>query len=190
MAHKKTYETKFKRRAEGKTDYAKRLKLVKSKKVRFVVRKTNTRILAQAIMFELKGDKTIATADSRDLTKYGFYGTNNTPSAYLTGLLLGKKISNKIKEGVLDIGRKTASHGSVVFACAKGINDGGVKVPLNESAIPSEDRINGKTLDEYSKKLGDKSNTVFAKYVKAKITPGEINKAFEKAKSEINKVKE
>ncbi|NMA44228.1 MAG: 50S ribosomal protein L18 [Candidatus Diapherotrites archaeon] len=189
MAHKKTYETKFKRRAEGKTDYEKRLKLVKSKKVRFVVRKTNTRIIAQAIMFELKGDKTIATADSKELTKYGFYGTNNTPSAYLTGLLLGKKISNKIKEGVLDIGRKTASHGSVVFACAKGINDGGVKVPLSEKAVPSEERINATTLDEYAKKLGENANTVFANYAKAKITPGEINKAFEKAKSEIQKVK-
>ena len=188
MAHKKTYETKFKRRAEGKTDYEKRLKLVKSKKVRFVVRKTNTRIISQAIMFELKGDKTIATADSKELTKYGFYGTNNTPSAYLTGLLLGKKISNKIKEGVLDIGRKTASHGSVVFACAKGINDGGVKVPLSKR-VPSEERINATTLDEYAKKLGENANTVFANYAKAKITPGEINKAFEKAKSEIQKVK-
>ncbi len=189
MAHKKTYETKFKRRAEGKTDYEKRLKLVKSKKIRFVVRKTNTRIIAQAVLFELKGDKTIATADSKELIKYGFYGTNNTPSAYLTGLLLGKKISSKIKEGVLDIGRKTASHGSVVFACAKGINDGGVKVPLSDNAVPDEKRINASTLDDYAKKLGDKANTVFSKYIQAKITPGEINKAFEKAKNEISKVK-
>lgn len=190
MATKRTYETKFKRRAQGKTDYAKRLALVRSKKTRFVVRKTNTRIIAQAVQFELKGDKTIASVDSRDLIKYGFYGTNNTPSAYLVGYLLGKKIGSKAKEGVLDMGRKTATQGSVIFACVKGINDAGVKIPIGSSAVPKEERLNGKALDDYAKKLGEKANVVFSKYIESKITPGEINKAFEKAKTEITKVKE
>jgi len=189
MAHKSTFETKFKRRAEGKTDYQKRLHLVTSKKVRFVVRKTNKRILVQAVEFGLKGDKTIASADSNDLKQYGFYGTNNTPSAYLVGYLIGKRISSKITKGVLDMGRKTATKGSVVFACAKGINDAGVKVPLSSEAVPSEERISGKTLDDYAKKLGEKANTSFSGYVAAKVTPGEINKAFESAKAEIAKVK-
>jgi len=189
MATKKTYETKFKRRAEGKTDYAKRLALVKSKKTRFVVRKTNTRIIAQAVAFELKGDKTIASVDSKELTKYGFYGTNNTPSSYLVGYLLGKKISGKVKEGVLDMGRKTASSGSVIFACVKGLNDAGINVPVGANSVPKEERLNGKSLDDYAKKLGDKASVVFSKYAEAKITPGEINKAFEKAKAEISKVK-
>jgi large subunit ribosomal protein L18 len=189
MAHKSTYEIKFKRRASGRTDYQKRLHLVSSKKVRFVVRKTDKRILAQAVEFGLKGDKTLASADSNDLKEFGFYGTNNTPSAYLVGYLIGKRVASKVKEGVLDMGRKTATKGSVVFACAKGINDAGVKVPLSPEAVPSEERMNGKTLDDYAKKLGDKASATFSGYVNAKITPGEINKAFEKAKAEIAKVK-
>ena len=35
MAQKSTFKTKFRRRQEGKTDYKKRLALVKSKKIRF-----------------------------------------------------------------------------------------------------------------------------------------------------------
>ncbi|MFA6399822.1 MAG: 50S ribosomal protein L18, partial [archaeon] len=83
-----TYETKFRRRKEGKTDYSKRLALVRSRKIRIVVRKTNTRIIAQAVKFDPKGDITIASVDSTDLEQFGWYGTNNTPSAYLVGFYL------------------------------------------------------------------------------------------------------
>jgi len=182
-----TYETPFRRRKEGKTDYSKRLALVKSRKLRIVVRKTNSRIIAHAVKFDPKGDITIACVDSIDLKKFGWYGTNNTPSAYLAGFYLGKKIG--AQACVLDIGRKHPSHGSVIFAVVKGAADAGVLVPFNASAVPSEDRLNGKMLDEYAKKLGDKAKVMFSKYIKAGITPGEFSKAFEKAKSEIAKVK-
>jgi large subunit ribosomal protein L18 len=182
-----TYETPFRRRKEGKTDYQKRLALVRSRKIRIVVRKTNTRIIAQAMKFDPKGDTTVASADSIDLEKFGWYGTNNTPSAYLAGYLLGKKLG--AEACVLDIGRKHPSHGSVIFAVAKGAFDAGTKVPFDPVAVPSEERLNGKMLDEYSKKLGDKAKVMFSKYIKAGMTPGEFNKAFEKAKTEIAKVK-
>ena len=186
MAHNTTYIVKFRRRREGKTDYAKRLALVKSKKARIVVRKTNKRIIAHAVKFDPKGDITIATADSNELSNYKFYGTNNTPSAYLVGFLLGKKIGKK--ECVLDIGRKHPSHGSVIFACLKGVVDAGINVPHSADALPKDDRINGKVLDEYAKKLGDKAKEIFSDYVKSGINPGEMNKAFEKAKAAIEKV--
>jgi len=187
---KRTFEVKFRRRREQKTDYQKRLALVRSKKIRIVARKTNKRMILQAIRFNPKGDETVASADSRELKEYKFYGTNNTPSAYLTGFLLGKRLLKHAKEGVLDIGRKSPSHGSVVFAAVKGVADAGINVPYSMEAVPKEDRINGKVLDDYAKKLGDKAKTVFAGYIKEGITPGEISKAFEKAKAEIAKVKE
>ena len=188
MAHNTTYEVKFRRRREGRTDYKKRLALVKSKKLRLVVRKTNKKIIVQAVKFDPKGDITLATAESRDLKKFGWYGTNNTPSAYLIGFLLGKKIGKK--ECVLDIGRKHPSHGNVLFAALKGAVDAGLNVPHNLEAMPSEDRLNAKVLDAYSQKLGEKAKTVFSNYIKEGIQPGSINKAFEDAKAKISKVKE
>jgi large subunit ribosomal protein L18 len=188
MAKNTTYEVKFRRRREGKTDYKKRLALVKSKKLRLVVRKTNKKIIAQAMKFDMKGDVTIVSAESKDLKKFGWYRTNNTPSAYLVGFLLGKKLGKKAC--VLDIGRKHPSHGNVVFAALKGAVDAGAEIPYNAEAVPSEDRINGKVLDAYAAKIGDKAKTMFSQYIKEGIQPGHFNKAFEKAKAEISKVKE
>jgi large subunit ribosomal protein L18 len=187
MADKVTYKTLFRRRREGKTDYTKRLALVRSKTPRLVVRKSNKRIVAQVINFDLKGDTTIASVDSNELKNYKWYGTNNTPSAYLVGYLIGKKLAGQ--KCVLDIGRRHPSHGSVVFATLKGAVDGGIIIPFNKSVLPAEERMNGKTLDEYANKLGDKAKNVFSKYIKEGIMPGEFNKAFEKAKAEIEKVK-
>lgn len=187
MATKATYKSKFRRRRQGKTNYEKRLGMVKSRKLRLVIRKTNTRIIAQAMKFDLKGDKAVATADSKELAKYKFYGTNNTPSAYLVGFLIGKKLGKQ--QCVLDIGRRSPSHGGVVFAALKGAVDAGVEIPYSPDALPSEERINGKLLDDYAKKLGEKAKTTFANYIKEGIQIGEIHNAFEKAKAEISKVK-
>jgi len=187
MTQKATHKSKFKRRRQGKTDFKKRLALVKSKKVRLVIRKTNTRIVAQAMKFNPKGDETIVSVDSRELKKYHFYGTNNSPSAYLVGLLLGKKLGKE--KCVLDIGRRSPSHGNVVFAALKGAIDSGLEIPYSQEALPSEERVNGKVLDDYAKKLGDKAKLVFSNYIKEGINPGEIQKAFDKAKAEILKVK-
>jgi len=185
MSKDKTFETKFRRRKQGKTNYVKRLALVRSKKVRIVVRKTSTQILAHAVKYNPTGDETIASVNSKELKKYGFYGTNNTPSAYLAGYLLGKKLTGKVTEAMPDIGRRSPSHGSVVFACLKGIVDSGIKLPLSDEAVPGEDRLSGKVLDNYAKENVDK----FSQYAKAGITPGEIEKAWQKAKAEIEKVK-
>jgi large subunit ribosomal protein L18 len=185
MSKDKTFETKFRRRQQGKTDYAKRLAFVRSKKVRIVVRKTNSQIIAHAVKFNPVGDETLAAVSSNELKEYGFYGTNNTPSAYLVGLLLGKKLDGKVQEAISDIGRRSPSHGSVVFACLKGVVDSGIKLPLSKEAVPKEDRIKGTILDNYAKENADK----FSQYTKAGITPGEIEKAFNIAKEKIEKVK-
>lgn len=178
----KTFETKFKRRQLGKTDYKKRLALVKSNKIKIVVRKTDKQIIAQAVKYNPKGDETLASATSKELDGFGFYGTNNTPSAYLTGLLLGKRM--KDKEAVLDIGRRSPSHGSVIFACLKGVVDAGVSIPHSKEALPSDDRINGTVLEKYAIEHADK----FKVYEKKGIKVDSITKAFNKAQAEIQKV--
>jgi len=175
----KTFEVKFKRRQQGKTNYSKRLASVKSGKIRIVVRKTNKQIIAQAIKFNPKGDETHAQATSKELDKFGFYGTNNTPSAYLTGLLLGKRMT--AKEAILDIGMQSPSHGSVIFACLKGVVDAGVDIPHSKTAIPNEDRLNGTILTNYAKENKEK----FGNYEKKNVL--DIAQAFNKAKEQIEK---
>jgi len=185
MSKDKTFSTKFRRRRQGKTNYTKRLALVKSKKPIIVIRKTNSQILTHAVKYNPKGDETIAHAASKELTKLGFYGTNNTPSAYLTGYLLGKRLVQNEKEAIIDIGRRSPSHGSVVFACLKGIIDAGINVPHSQEAIPSEERINGTILEAYAKENKDK----FSNYEKNGVKIEEITKAFEKTKAAIDNLK-
>lgn len=145
------YRVKPRRRREGKTDYRKRLDLLRSRKTRIVVRNSlrNTRV--QFVEYHEKGDKIIASAVSDELVKkYNWkYSTASTSAAYLTGLLAGKKAVDKgVKEGVLDIGRYVPVTGSKVFAALKGVLDSGVECPHDEEKIPIEDRIFGKHLNK------------------------------------------
>jgi len=140
-----TFTMPFKRRREGKTDYKRRLKLLTSKKSRLVVRKSLKYIIGSIVEFTEKGDRTLATASSKELKKMNWkFATDNLPAAYLTGLILGKKaVKANIKEVVLDIGLNSATKGNRVFAFAKGVLDSGIKVPISEEVFPSEERIKG-----------------------------------------------
>lgn len=145
------YRVKPKRQREGKTDYRKRLRLLKSGKTRIVVRRSLNHIRVQFIKYGEEGDKVVASAISKDLTnEYNWnYSTSNTPASYLTGFLAGKRALEKnIEEGVLDIGRQVPVKGAKAFAALKGVLDAGVKCPHNEKKLPSEDRIMGEYLDE------------------------------------------
>lgn len=71
-------------------------------KYRLVVRFTNTRVIAQVIYATLSGDKVLAAADSRELSKYGLtVGLKNYPAAYCTGLLVGRRALTKL--GLADV---------------------------------------------------------------------------------------
>ncbi len=138
------FQVHFRRRRQGRTDYQKRLGLLKSRKPRLVVRKTLRTIIAQVVQFSEKGDLVLASADSRQLSEFGFTGKRNTPSAYLTGLLVGRKAAKAgVKDFVLDIGLYAPTKGSVLFACCKGAIDGGLHTPHSPEAFPSEARMNG-----------------------------------------------
>jgi large subunit ribosomal protein L18 len=141
------------RKRQGKTDYKSRLSLIKSKKHRFVVRKSLKQMIIQAIEYSPKGDNVLFTITSSDLKKLGWKNsTSNIPSAYLTGLLAGKKAKEmKIKEGIFDLGINLSIKGTRIYSALKGLIDYGIKIPFSESIFPSEDRILGKHISNYKK---------------------------------------
>jgi large subunit ribosomal protein L18 len=146
---KSTSIIQLKRRREKKTNYKKRLALLKSEKHRLVIRKRLSNISVQFINFDSKGDQTIAHAFSAELKKLGWTKTGNIPAAYLTGLLAGKRAKEKkIEEAVLDLGLQTSTKGSRLYAALKGVLDSGVNIPHSESILPSDDRIKGKHISE------------------------------------------
>jgi large subunit ribosomal protein L18 len=157
------------RRIENKTDYAKRLKLLKSEKPRIVFRKTNKYVIGQYVTSHETQDKIEIGVNSGQLLKYGwpeeFKGSlKSIPASYLTGLLIGKKIIKDKKEmPIVDFGMIRNMHKTKTFAFLKGIVDAGIEVSHDESIFPEEDRIMGKNLKE------------------------DFSKTFEKIKSKIEK---
>ncbi len=153
----------YRRRREGKTDYSKRLALLKSRKPRLVIRKTNRNLVAQVVEFTQIGDKVIAYATSRELNEHGTGNKCNTPSAYLTGLAVGKRAKEKkITEVVVDLGRQTASKGSLLFAVVKGAIDAGLKTDVAADKLPKQERMQGKHLNEKVQTSFDKAKKKLA----------------------------
>ena len=147
---KKLLVLSFKRKRLGKTDYRKRLKLLKSNKLRFVVRKSLNNILIQIIEYKPDGDKILITTHSTQLKKFGWkHHKGNTPAAYLTGLLCGLKAKKQnISEAILDLGFQKSIKNSVCYAAVKGAIDAGLKIPADLDILPKEDRINGQFISQ------------------------------------------
>ena len=168
------YQTKFLRRRQGKTDYFARKRLVQqdkdkynTPKYRLVVRITSTRVVAQVVSATIQGDKVFTQADSNELRGYGVTaGLNNYAAAYATGLLVARRLLNKVGldasyagnstlgkhydasqdekdrrpfKVILDVGLKATTTGSKVFATLKGVADGGVYIPHSNSRFPGFD---------------------------------------------------
>ncbi len=150
MARSKVHKVQHRRRREGKTDYRLRLKLLRSKKPRFVVRKSSNNITCQVIEYSNRGDNVLAYSDSRELKKLGWKAhAGNIPAAYLTGLLCGTRSKKKkIGEAVPDMGLYTSTKGSRLYGALKGALDGGLKIPCSEDIMPSEERISGKHIQD------------------------------------------
>ena len=167
------YQTKFRRRIQGKTDYFARRRLIlqdkdryNTPKYRLVARITNNRIIAQVIYATIQGDRVFCAADSYELKKWGVNaGLANYAAAYATGLLLARRLLNKVgladmyegnkKYGenydvsndvrerrpfkvTLDVGLKATTTGSKVFAVMKGAADGGLNVPHSDKRFPGQ----------------------------------------------------
>ncbi len=151
------YRVAFRRRREGKTDYRRRQRMLRSGKPRAVVRKTLNQTLVQVVEADAAGDRVIATARSYDLKEHGWAaGTGNVPAAYLTGYLAGKRaLSKGVKEAVLDLGLQEPSKGGRVFAALQGLLDAGVHVPHDKAILPDKKRIRGEHIGEAATKAFD-----------------------------------
>ncbi len=155
MAHNAIYRVKKRRRREGKTDYRKRLALLKSGMIRLVVRRTNTRLIIQFVEYQEDGDRVLLTVTSDMLKQYGWNRSyKSIPAAYLAGYMAGKKAIEKgIEEAILDIGMHYAHKGSRLFAVLKGVLDAGIYVPHGEDIFPDEDRLMGKHIGDEVEKM-------------------------------------
>jgi large subunit ribosomal protein L18 len=143
------YHVKPRRHRQRKTDYHQRLRLLRSKQPRIVVRKSLKAIRVQFIEYNPKGDTILASAISTELaSEFGWkHSMANTPAAYLTGLLAGKRAKDKgVTQGVLDIGLYHPTVGSTLFASLRGVIDAGVACPHDKEMLPKDDRIHGKHL--------------------------------------------
>ena len=191
MNQGKIFTVPFKRKREGRTYYKKRLKILMSNKFRFVIRKSLRNLMASVVEYSPKGDKVLLTADSKTLREFGWKGHNgNLPSAYLIGLLAGKKAIGKgITDAVLDLGFNNSTKGSRIYAALAGAIDAGLKIPFNPEILPSRDRITGEHIAKYAQALKkDKSGyeRQFYDYVKRGVNPEDILKHFNEIKVKIH----
>jgi len=140
------------RRKENKTDYGNRIKLLKSGIPRIVFRKTNKYFLVQYVTSKEAQDKVKFNLTSKELIKYGWpeefkNSLKSIPSAYLTGILTGKKIQeNKLKTPIADFGMLRMLHKTKVYGFLKGLIDAGIDIKCDKKTFPTQESIEGKFL--------------------------------------------
>jgi len=173
-AYFKRFQVKFKRRRQNKTDYYARRRLIvqdknkyQTPKYRFVVRFSNKDITCQIFFSDMTHDVCLASAYSHELKRYGVkLGLTNWAAAYCTGLLLARRVNEKLKldyvgqeevdgedfnveadpEGkrpfraFLDVGLARTSTGVKIFGAVKGACDGGLDIPHNDRRFPGTEK--------------------------------------------------
>ena len=154
-------KTLKKRRKQNKTDYARRINLLKGGSPRIVFRKTNRYIIAEYVTSKEAQDKVELGITSKVLLGYGwpkeFQGSlKSIPATYLTGFLLGKDIiKKKLIMPIIDIGMARSLPKNKVFGFLKGLKDSGLDIKTNEEYHPEENRIKGKHLKNDFSKIFD-----------------------------------
>lgn len=183
-AYHKRFQTKNRRRRENKTDYAQRRALVKqdkdkynTHKYRFVVRRTNSKIICQIVYSTIQGDRVLCQAMSTELTRFGItIGLKNYAAAYATGLLLARRLLKQVGmdtafigkdkatgdefhvaddfdgerrpfKAALDCGLYRTTVGARLFGALKGACDGGIDIPHSVKRFP------GYSGEEYDAKV-------------------------------------
>lgn len=168
----KRYQVRFRRRREGKTDYYARKRLIfqdKNKyntpKYRLIVRLSNRDITCQIAYARIEGDRIVCAAYSHELPRYGVkVGLTNYAAAYCTGLLVARRILQKLRLDTLytgctdvtgeeylveqaddgpgafrcylDVGLARTTTGARVFGAMKGAVDGGLNIPHSVKRFP------------------------------------------------------
>lgn len=140
------------RRQECKTNFHKRLILLKARAPRLVIRKSNKYILLQIVESKNAQDKVVYSVSTKDLLEYGWPeekqgSLKSIPAAYLGGYLIGKKAKEIKGRVVLDTGLISSTKGSRIYSAVKGVSDSGIEIKYDEKVIPSNDRIEGKNTE-------------------------------------------
>ena len=185
MARGPRYRRPFRRRVEGKTNYQRRLRLLKSRKLRLVIRASNNHVRVQIVESKIGGDKVLISAFSKELTsKFEWTAnTGNIPAAYLTGYLAGLRAKkNKIEEAILDLGM--FYHRTRVLAAFKVVIEAGIEIPHREEFFTDDigEKINGSQIEKYAKLLKkdepERYEQVFSGYLKNKVDPSKVSSYF------------
>jgi large subunit ribosomal protein L18 len=183
------YIATLKRIRNGRTNYRKRAALLLSKRRFVTITVSDENVQAQIAYPMAKGDVTITSSHSRELTRFGWNGSlNSLPACYLTGLLLGKKsLSKDVDEAILYTGKNSFT--SRVAACLKGIIDSGMKVPASDSSFPPEERLVGNHIAEYARILKDENkdvyNSHFSRLIANNFDPTQYSSYVQKVKDAI-----
>lgn len=146
---KSTIAVQFARKLSGRTNYRKRLALLKSELPRLVVRKTLTRIILQIVDLGSSdtnnSDKVSLTVTSDMLKKLGWkHSYKNIPAAYLAGMVMGKlAVAANIGKAVPDTGIQSITRGSKIFAAIKGAKDAGLDIQVSDEVVPKGEVLTG-----------------------------------------------
>jgi len=180
-AYFKRFQVKYKRRRECKTDYYARRRLIiqdknkyKTPKYRFCVRISNKDITCQIFSADMTHDVCLASAYAHELKRYGVtLGLTNYASAYCTGLLLARRVNQKLNldyvgqeeidgedfnvevdaegkapfKALLDVGLKRTTTGARIFGALKGACDGGLDIPHSDRRFPGSKNTQGNQYD-------------------------------------------
>ena len=192
MANGPKFRVPFRRRREGKTNYHRRLKLIRSHKKRLVIRTSNKHTNVQVMDSLMHGDKLVAESHSIQLKKimeWG-YNTSNLPSAYLTGYLGGLRAKKAgVEHAILDVG--ILVHDSQVKAALLGFLDADVDVPVNREWFSEhlEQRVTGQHIQDYAEMLSKEDSKKYKKMFAAVLAnngnPKKIVADWEKAKKTL-----
>lgn len=184
-----TFTRTLKRIRLDKTNYRKRAAIIIGRHSFATVRVTDQNVSAQVIRATPTGDIVIASAHSHELAKHGWKGaTNNLPACYLTGLLLGKKALEKgTNKAVLYIGKEHFT--TRVAACAKGVADSGVNLPISDESVLSDERISGQHIADYANSLKSDEQEYksrFSALLKNGLKPEDYPAHFEEVRTKIS----
>ncbi len=145
----------FRRRKERKTDYARRMKFLKSETPRLVFRKTNRYLITQYVTSKEAQDKIEMGISTKELLKHGWPkelsgSLKSITAAYFLGILVGKKIKEKkLREPIVDFGMMRMIHKSKPHAFLKGLVDSGLKLKHDEKTFPKLEKIQGKHIKNF-----------------------------------------
>ena len=145
----------FRRKMEKRTNYRKRRKMILSRMPALYIRVSNKNVYAQVLVPEVVGDRTAVQANSKELQKAGWtYGRKSFPSAYLVGLLIGKRaIKGGLKEVLFYSGNNVFKAKTKLTGVIKGAVEAGLKVRCDDEIFPEDDAVNGERIVKYAAML-------------------------------------